>query len=227
MPERGGPQPIPRPDTWTAGEPPPWTDLDAASIDIAAIEAAFFGYVPSDLPIVRIPDAPAQPPRTSAVLVAMYDGQFGATTILTRRPQHMRNHPGQVAFPGGATDEEDGSAWVTAVREAHEEIGLDPSLPRQIGALDRFLTGGSFSLVAPMLAALDSQPDLTAAPDEVEEILHVPLAELLEPDVYRHEIWTWHGQEMSVHFFELLGDTVWGATALMLHRFLELLTERT
>lgn len=223
----GGPQEIPRPEKWEAGGPPPWVDANTTSFDVATIEAMFSSYEPRDLPILRVPDVPLQPPRTSAVLVSVYDGPAGATTILTRRPLHMRNHPGQVAFPGGVTDDDDKTSWATAVREAHEEIDLHPSQPRQIGALDRFVTGGSFSLVAPMLAALDTKPDLTAAPDEVEAILHVPLIGLLRPDVYRHERWSWQGEVMSVHFFELVGDTVWGATALILHRLLELLTERT
>lgn len=155
------------------------------------------------------------------MLVALYDGADGATTILTRRPQHMRKHAGEVSFPGGANDEDDESLWHTAVREAHEEVALDPQLPRQVGELDSFVTGASFSLVQPIVAELDEPPLLVASPDEVEVILHVPLLELLSPGVYRQEEWFWDGDWRTMHYFDLVGDTVWGATALMLHNLLE------
>lgn len=154
-------------------------------------------------------------------MVALYDGAEGATTVLTRRPQHMRKHAGEVAFPGGAHDDGDESMWATAVREAHEEVALDPALPQPVGELDRFVTGASFSLVQPIVARLDEPPLLVPSPDEVEVILHVPLLELLSPGVYRQEEWFWQDEWRTMHYFDLVGDTVWGATALMLHNLLE------
>lgn len=134
---------------------------------------------------------------------------------------HMRKHPGEVAFPGGAVDGDE-SDWAAAVREAHEEVGLDPNSPQSIGQLDSFVTGASFSMVTPCVGRLSSEPKLLAAPDEVDEILYVPLAALMKPDVYREELWMWEGQQRSMHFFDLETDTVWGATALMLHQLLTL-----
>ena len=133
----------------------------------------------------------------------------------------MRKHAGEVSFPGGANDETDESLWHTAVREAHEEVSLDPELPKLVGELDRFVTGASFSLVQPIVARLAEPPLLVASPDEVEVILHVPLVELFHPGVYRQEEWFWDGAWRTMHFFDLVGDTVWGATALMLHNLLE------
>ena len=190
---RGGPQQIPRPDRWSSGGPPPWVHSDVDEISVTTIERTLLEYQPSE--ILRGPAVtrPREPGPESAGLVTVYDGDAGATTILTRRPQHMRKHAGEVSFPGGAADEGDETLWHTALREAHEEIALDPALPRPIGALDRFVTGASFSLVAPLVGALDDRPDLVASPDEVDAILHVPLRELLNPDVYRHEVWEWGG----------------------------------
>lgn len=184
---------------------------------------AVSAYEPTE--ILRGPavDRPAQPGSKSAVLVALYEGEDGPTTILTRRPQHMRKHAGEVAFPGGSHDETDESLWHTALREAHEEVALDPLLPIFTGDLDRFVTGASFSLVQPIVAVLDAPPTLRASPDEVEEILRVPLAELMLPNVYRTEEWFWNDEWREMHFFELVGDTVWGATALMLHNLLEVI----
>lgn len=177
-------------------------------------------YEPSE--ILRGPavDRPPTQGRKSAVLVAIYEGADGPTTILTRRPQHMRKHAGEIAFPGGSHDDTDDSLWHTAIREAEEEVGLHQSLPRQIGELDRFVTGASFSLVQPIVAYLEQPPQLVASPDEVEVILHVPIAELVSNGVYRQEEWFWDGQWRAMHFYDLIGDTVWGATALMLHNLL-------
>lgn len=139
----------------------------------------------------------------------------------------MRKHAGEIAFPGGSHDETDESMWHTAVREAEEEVGLDPTLPKMVGEIDRFVTGASFSLVLPIVALLDEPPALVASPDEVEVILHVPLAELLSPGVYRQEEWLWGEEWRAMHFFDLVGDTVWGATALMLHNLLEIVVGET
>jgi 8-oxo-dGTP pyrophosphatase MutT (NUDIX family) len=189
-----------------------------------SITAALRAYRPSEL--VRGPAVNRAPDkgRRSAVLVAVYDGADGPTTILTRRPKHMRKHAGEVAFPGGAYDETDESLWHTALREAEEEIALDPSLPERVGDLDSFVTGASFSLVQPIVATLAEPPRLVASPDEVDVILHVPLAELLTSGVYRHEEWYWRDDWREMHFFELVGDTVWGATAFMLHNLFEIIS---
>ncbi|MDW3177362.1 MAG: CoA pyrophosphatase [Acidimicrobiia bacterium] len=221
MSERGGPQFIPRPEQWRMGGAPPWAQLPVGRLSTDVVANRVAGYTPSEIvrgPAVKRPTAQG---RQSAVLVALYDGVDGANTILTRRPQHMRKHAGEISFPGGAHDDTDESLWHTATREAHEEVSLDPRLPRQVGELDRFVTGASFSLVQPIVARLDEPPTLVASPDEVDVILHVPLLELLSPDVYRQEEWFWDGHWRKMHYFDLVGDTVWGATALMLYNLLE------
>lgn len=224
LPQRGGPQPIPRPELVREGEPATWLGYFGPKT-IAEIDEAIAIYEPSE--VVRGPavSRPADQGKRSAVLIACYEGADGPTTILTRRPQHMRKHAGEVAFPGGAKDDTDESLWHAAIREAHEEVGLDPTLPKRSGDLDSFVTGASYSLVQPIVATLSDVPTLTASPDEVDVILTVPLAELTTPGVYRAEEWFWENEWIPMHFFELVGDTVWGATALMLHNFLEVLAQ--
>ena len=182
-------------------------------------------YEPSEL--VRGPavSRPAEQGRRSAVLIAIFEGADGPGLILTRRPMHMRKHAGEVAFPGGSKDDTDESLWHTALREAEEEVGLDPALPKQIAELDSFVTGASYSHVSPIVALLHEPPHLTASPDEVDVILTVPIRELVSTGVYRCEDWFWEGRWVPMHFFELVGDTVWGATSLMLHNFLGALAE--
>lgn len=211
--------------------PPTWRNVDAApyavdpALNLATIERLLEGVEPGEL--VRGPavDRPAEQGRQSAVLVAIYDGPLGPTTILTRRPQHMRKHAGEIAFPGGSHDESDESLWHTALREAEEEVALAPGACRQIGILDRFVTGASYSLVQPFVGALDQVPTLVASPDEVDAILHVPLAELAHPDTYWCEDWHWNDAWRTMHFYGLVGDTVWGATALMVHNLLQVVTK--
>ena len=159
--------------------------------------------------------------RQSAVLVPLYEAEGEVHVVLTRRSSNLRSHTSEVSFPGGRSD--DGEApLTTALREAHEEIGLDPQLVRPIGELDMFVTVGSASLVHPMVGALAARPELVPASDEVEHILHVPLSELLADGVFREEIWPIFDRERPITFFELYGDTVWGATAAMLRQMLTL-----
>jgi len=226
MSDRGGDQVVPRPTDWKRGADPTWPVPSDRRYLVDDVGHALAEHTPSE--VVRgselnLPEADR--PR-SAVLVALYDGVEGATTILTKRPAHMRKHAGEIAFPGGAIDDTDASPWAAALREAHEEVNLDPELPQPLGELNRFVTGASYSLVTPFVARLGGPPDVHPSPDEVESILHVPLHELMAPGVYREELWMFEDAYRSIHFFELVGETVWGATAFMLRQLLEVVTER-
>lgn len=143
--------------------------------------------------------------------------------VLTRRAAALRVHGGEVSFPGGGQDEGELLAD-TARREAHEEVGLDPAAVEIIGELDHLSTITSNSYIVPFVAILPGRPSLVASPGEVDAVLHVPLAELLDPEVFREERWDLFGTERSMYFFELFGDTVWGATAAMLRQLLGLAT---
>ena len=159
----------------------------------------------------------------SAVLVPLYEHEGDVWVVLTRRAWHLRAHRGEVSFPGGR-QEPDEDLWETALREAWEEVDLDREGAECIGELDHLSTVTSRSFIVPYVAVLPSRPALTPNEHEVDAILHVPLAELLDPGVYRQEIWAWAGVERPIHFFELVGDTLWGATASIL---VDLLTRIT
>ena len=105
-----------------------------------------------------------------------------------------------------------------------EEVALDPADVEQVGELDHLATVTSQSFIVPYVGVLPGRPDLVANDDEVDAILHVRLAELLDTDVYRAEQWSWEGFDRTIHFFELVGDTIWGATGSML---VDLLTRIT
>ena len=151
--------------------------------------------------------------------------------LLTRRAGHLRAHRGEVSFPGGRSDPGE-TLLATALREAQEEVGLDPASVEVLGELDHLMTVTSRSFIVPFVATVPERPaGLVPNPSEVDAVLFVPVSELLLDEVYREERWTWTTppawaqigeMERPIFFFELVGDTVWGATAAMLRQLLGL-----
>jgi 8-oxo-dGTP pyrophosphatase MutT (NUDIX family) len=217
--ERGGAQNIPRPPGSRPGLPAPWAELEAAArnVDLQGIrDALASGPPPATSPIERFGV------RASAVLAPLYEEDGRVMVVLTRRADHLRSHKGEVSFPGGGMDAEDDDLRATALREAHEEIGLDPDSVEIIGELDHLSTVSSRSYIVPYVGVVPGRPELTPNPNEVAAVLHVPLSELLLEEVYREERWGWGVPlvDRPIYFFELVGDTVWGATASMLRGLL-------
>lgn len=165
------------------------------------------------------PTPPIDTLRSSAVLVAIADGPDGAEVLLTRRSEALRSHRGEISFPGGRVDAGE-TFEAAALREAHEEVALDPSAVRLRGRLDPISTMVSRSFIVPVVATVDERPTLWPAADEVGRIIWVPLVELTRADTFREEIWEFDGQPRPIFFFELDDETIWGATARMLHQLL-------
>ena len=210
-PERraGGAQQIPRPAVWAPG------GVDAPAAHPLMLHVADIERVLADAPPGRLL-APAFPgARLSAVLVAVADGPSGAEVLLTRRSRHLRNHQGEISFPGGRLDPGE-TPVAAALREAHEEVGLDPSAVTLIGELEHLNTVVSRSYIVPIVGRLPAILPLHPATEEVERVLWLPLAELVRPDTYRSERWGRTPTDRLLHFFELDDETVWGATAHML-----------
>jgi 8-oxo-dGTP pyrophosphatase MutT (NUDIX family) len=217
---RGGDQVIPRPPGAQLGGPPPWNHLDhdARQVTLAQVREAM-----ATAPAPRRTPLEGTGVRASAVLAVLFDDADGlATVVLTRRAQHLRSHRGEVSFPGGGEEPHDADLWATALRESHEEVGLEPAAVHLLGGLDHLRTVTGRSYVVPFVGCVDEPPRLEPDPGEVERILLVPLAELLAEGVYREEYWGLPGMERPIMFFEIEGDTVWGATASMLRNLLEL-----
>jgi 8-oxo-dGTP pyrophosphatase MutT (NUDIX family) len=152
------------------------------------------------------------------VLVPLYEVDGETRVILTKRPETMPSHRGEIAFPGGGLRVGvDPTPRDTALREAEEEIGLRPELVEVVAELDTIGTVASRFTITPFVGLLRGRPALHADPREVEAILEVPLSELLDDEVYREEHW---GPDFTISFYELVGETVWGATARILTAFL-------
>lgn len=158
------------------------------------------------------------PLRHAAVLVPVVERPDGATVILTRRADTLTSHTGQVAFPGGRLDPGE-TAVEAALREAEEEIGLDPGRVRPIGLGDTYETGSRF-MVTPVVAMVDLPFHLTLSPDEVAEAFETPLAFLMDSGNHRRETLMFKGAERF--FWAMPWDDegveryIWGATAGMI-----------
>lgn len=219
---RGGPQEIPRPPGSRQGTGAPWAHLAPEDLDLSvgAIRKALAGLGPARPSVVEADDRVS---AGSAVLAPLYEHDGRTWVILTRRTLALRHHGGQVSFPGGR--QEPGETLEDAARrEAFEEIGLEPASVEIIGELDHLATITSGSAIVPFVGVLPARPDyLVANPDEVDAIVHVTLDELCDPCVYRSELWPIGGMR-PIFFFELEGDTVWGATAAMLRQLLGIVT---
>jgi 8-oxo-dGTP pyrophosphatase MutT (NUDIX family) len=163
--------------------------------------------------------APAPGERLAAVLAPLVETPE-PSLIFTVRSDTLSRHAGEVSFPGGLVDDGESPADA-ARREAFEEIGLDPTLPRLVGALPPVHTYVSAILVIPFVGLLRLPPDLFPAEAEIKEIVRAPLARLAtgeEPmELPRGDGSTWHGWS-----YPLGRHTVWGATGLIVHSFLEI-----
>ncbi|HEY3724771.1 MAG TPA: CoA pyrophosphatase [Acidimicrobiia bacterium] len=220
-PNRGGHQLIPRPPGLRPGGPPPWADLDAAARHFTLSEVRErLAVLPPPMPS-ELFDATS---RAAAVLVPIYEDDGEARVILTKRPDTMTSHRGEIAFPGGKRDPGDVSLDAAALREAQEEIGLPPADVELGGELDSLSTVASQFTITPFVGLLSAVPELVPNPREVEAAFAVPISELLHPDAYWEEQWELWGDWRSMVFFVLPGETVWGATARILARLLGFLT---
>jgi 8-oxo-dGTP pyrophosphatase MutT (NUDIX family) len=159
--------------------------------------------------------------RPSAVLVLLADGADGAEVLLTRRTANLSSHRGEVSFPGGRLDA--GETYeAAAVREAFEEVGVPQSEVTLLGRLHPIATLVSRSWIVPVVARLERPVALTPNPHEVDRAFWHPLADLTRPGTFREERWQRAEHEFVVTFFELDDETVWGATARVLHQLLRI-----
>lgn len=150
--------------------------------------------------------------RDAAVLIPVVDHEEGATIILTQRTTTMRNHSGQIAFPGGKIDPEDPTPEYAALREADEEIGLAGNHVDVIGRLPDYVTGSGFR-IAPVLSVVRPGFDLTINPDEVDAAFEVPLAFLMDPANHRRQSRVWNNQKRFFYEMPFGERYIWGVTA--------------
>lgn len=162
---------------------------------------------------------PTNQPKAS-VLIALTDHD-DPRVILTKRATHLSTHSGEIAFPGGKHDEEDDDLLFTALREAHEEVGIPPDEVEVIGPLGQVISKHGLQ-VTPWVGVVSRRVELVANPDELDEIFSVPLSFFLEDQRYSTDEIRFKGKTMYVPAWEYQGHIIWGLTAYML---VELLNE--
>ncbi|NJM05163.1 CoA pyrophosphatase [Candidatus Gracilibacteria bacterium] len=159
---------------------------------------------------------PGQVPRAAAALLLLYPESGELHLPLTLRSARLNQHAGQVSLPGGATDPDDAGPEATALREAHEELGIDPASVELLGRLTPFYIPPSNFLLSPIVGYVADVPPLRPNPSEVADVFSVSLRYLQDPANVREENWERQGVPFRVPFYAIDGHKVWGATALLL-----------
>lgn len=166
--------------------------------------------------------------RKAAVLLPLYIHNGELSLLFIQRASTLRSHSGEMAFPGGSKDPTDVSPVMTALREAFEEIGLEPARAEVLGLLPPVFTVVSNFVITPVVAYLPDGPgELHLQRSEVTEVVLAPLRKLTDPTIARHEQWTRGGMTRTVYFYDYGPYCIWGATGRMLNALLQTLDADT
>jgi 8-oxo-dGTP pyrophosphatase MutT (NUDIX family) len=186
----------------------------------AQLVAALAGALAARDRIVLSPEGRA----VAAVLVPLLAVEGTASLLFTRRSASLPHHQGQVAFPGGRHHPgEDADLASTALREAHEEIGLDPRDVRLVGPLDDLETVATRFVITPFVGVVPHPYSWRPSPHEVDAIFTVPLETLRAPGAERREVWDFGGREVEIDTFPVEGHVIWGATQRITRNLLDVL----
>ena len=166
-------------------------------------------------PARRLPHSDA---RQAAVLVPLYVDARELWTLLTKRSEDLPNHKGQIAFPGGSLEPGE-DVWDGALREAHEEVGIDPAKVLRLGVLDEMATPSGFRIV-PCVGAVAYPVETKINPGEIEEIFPVPLTAFTNPQVIEDKLVVIDGKERTLRVYHVGGRRVWGLTARIVQNLL-------
>lgn len=167
-----------------------------------------------------------RPPMSGAVMIVLYPDEGKFYFPLMQRPPYQGIHGGQVSLPGGKREDSDSDLIETAIRETYEEMGVKISDHNVLGSLTDLNVTASNFIVKPVVSILDYKPDFIADPREVEHIFHAEIQHLLHPKTLREtELKVAQEIRLKAPFFDIEDKVVWGATAMILSEFVEILKE--
>jgi 8-oxo-dGTP pyrophosphatase MutT (NUDIX family) len=164
---------------------------------------------------------PPGPLVRAAVLVPIVD-RGEAVLVFAQRTDRVGQHRGQISFPGGRVDPEDPDDLAAALREAHEEVGLEPSRVEPLGLLDDTETFATQYVITPWVGLVRGPVAWQPDGEEIEKVIEVPVEALLDRGCFRVEQWERDGVRRDVYFYEYRDTTIWGATARILKTYLDL-----
>jgi len=167
---------------------------------------------------------PPGPLIRAAVLVPLVD-RGGPHLVFAKRTETVGTHKGQISFPGGTLDPADASLLDAALRECEEEVGLPRAAVEPLGALDDTETVATQFVITPWVGVVREPIAWRPDGEEIEKVIEVPLAALVDPANVRVEHWERQGVLREIHFFDWGGETIWGATARILRHYLDLVLE--
>ena len=174
----------------------------------------------SDRFVRNFPRVPASDARIAAVLILLYPYNDSVYTVFMQRPDYDGVHGGQISFPGGKKEPEDENETQTALREANEEIGIDPAKVSIIGKLTPLFIPVSNMIVTPFTGWINVKPSFNQKHDEVLFLIEADLKRFLDPTIVKVKPFKIRGEMINVRYFDYEANTIWGATAMILHELL-------
>jgi 8-oxo-dGTP pyrophosphatase MutT (NUDIX family) len=177
----------------------------------------------SDRMAKDFPRVPGKDATIAAVLILLYPYMDSVCTVFMQRPEYNGIHSGQISFPGGRMEISDKDIVRTALREANEEIGTDPSEISVLDTLTPLFIPVSNMLVTPVVAWSPERPQFTRQPEEVVFLIEADIQKFLSGSIVKTRPLEVRGQTMEVRYFDYDGHVIWGATAMMLNELLEII----
>ena len=162
---------------------------------------------------------------SSAVLVPIYQREGQYHILFTQRTERVKEHKGQISFPGGARQDGDKTLLDTALRESAEEIGLAPDQVKILGELDDTITEVTDYIISPFVGLIPWPYEFKVDGWETEAIIEAPVSALMNKDCLREETEIKDGRAVSSYFYHYGGKVIWGATARILHQFLDIFVQ--
>jgi 8-oxo-dGTP pyrophosphatase MutT (NUDIX family) len=162
-------------------------------------------------------------PKPAAVLMLFYPVDGEPYTVLMKRSEYPGAHSGQISLPGGRIEALDADLKQTALRETSEELGISPDKINVIGKLTPMYIPVSGFDVHPFLGFTFEKPDWKPDLSEVSYLIELSVNELTSPGVVKYEMWQLHGNELEVPFYLIHNEKIWGATAMIIAEFLQIL----